>query len=164
MKNVVVGILTLVIVALMALTFMTGGAYHGGEHGKIIKDFGDKINNAETTKVEEKDDRAKEADKLKALRDKAGNVGAFEVSSAYKRKCSSCHGVNGSGEQNGKSLMGPKLFGQSSEKIYKDLVDFKDGRKENIIMKGLLIKLSEEDLKMFADEIGQFPAKAEAIK
>jgi cytochrome c553 len=61
-------------------------------------------------------------------------------------------------------MMGPKLFGQSAEKLYKDLIDFKAGRKENIIMKGLLIKLSEEDLQMFADEIGEFPAKAEAIK
>jgi cytochrome c553 len=64
--------------------------------------------------------------------------------------------------QNGKKLMGPKLFGQSAEKLYKDLVDFKSGRKENMIMKGLLIKLSEEDLKTLADEIGEFPARAEA--
>jgi cytochrome c553 len=164
MKNIVVGILTLIVIALMVLTFMGGGAYHGGEHGKIIKDFGDKMSNAESTKVTEKDDREKEADKLKALREKAGNIGAFEVSPAYKRKCSSCHGVNGSGMQNGRKLMGPKLFGQSSDDIFQKLVDFKAGRKENIIMKGLLIKLSEEDLQMFADEIGEFQARAEAIK
>ncbi|NEW61558.1 c-type cytochrome, partial [Sulfurovum sp. bin170] len=117
-----------------------------------------------TAKIDEKDDRAKEADKLNALREKAGNVGAFEVSQAYKSKCSSCHGVNGSGMQNGKKLMGSKLFGQTSEKLFKDLMDYKAGRKENIIMKGLLIKLSEEDLQSFADEIGAFPAKAEALK
>ncbi|NEW61449.1 hypothetical protein GSY74_09160, partial [Sulfurovum sp. bin170] len=40
MKNIIVGILTLVIVALMALTFMGGGAYHGGNHGKVIADMG----------------------------------------------------------------------------------------------------------------------------
>ena len=164
MKHVIVGILTVVILGLMVLTFMGGRAYHGGEHGKVIEDFGDKINNAVATKVEEKNDRAKEQDKLSALREKAGNIGAFEVSQAYKSKCSSCHGVNGSGEQNGKALMGPKLFGQSADKIYKDLIDFKSGRKENMIMKGLLIKLSEDDLRTFADEIGEFPAKAEANK
>ena len=164
MKNIVVGILTLVIVALMALTFMGGGAYHGGEQGKVIKDFGDKMSNAESTKVEEKDDRAKEADKLTALMEKAGHVGAFDVSQAYKSKCSSCHGVNGSGMQNGKKLMGAKLFGQSADEILQKLVDFKAGRKENIIMKGLLIKLTEEDLKTFANEIGEFPARAEALK
>jgi cytochrome c553 len=164
MKNIIVGILTLVIVGLMVLTFMNGRAYHGGEHGKVIKDFGDSMSNAATTKIEEKSDRAKEEDKLNALREKAGNAGAFEVSQAYKSKCSSCHGVNGSGMQNGKKLMGPKLFGQSADKLYKDLTDFKAGRKENMIMKGLLIKLSEDDLRVLADEIGEFPARAEEAK
>ena len=162
MKNIVVGILTLVVIALMVIIFMGGGAYHGGAHGKVIEDFGDKMNNAGTAKVEEKNDRAKEADKLNALREKAGNVGAFEVSQAYKSKCASCHGVNGSGVQNGKKMMGPKLFGQSSDKVYEDLVEFKAGRKENMIMKGLLIRLSDEDLRIFADEIGEFPTKAAA--
>jgi len=162
MKHIVVGVLTIVILGLMVLTFMGGHAYHGGEHGKVIKDFGNSMSNAGATKIEEKDDRAKEMDKLKALREKAGNAGAFEVSQAYKSKCASCHGVNGSGEQNGKKLMGPKLFGQSSDEIYKKLDDFKAGRKENMIMKGLLIHLSQEDLRTFADEIGEFPARAEA--
>ena len=161
MKNLIVGILTLIIFGLMALTFMGGHAYHGGEHGKVIEDFGDKMSNAEATKIGEKSDRDKEDDKLNALREKAGNAGAFEVSQAYKSKCSSCHGVNGSGMQNGKKLMGSKLFGQSADELFQKLVDFKSGRKENMIMKGLLIKLNEEDLRTFADEIGEFPARAE---
>lgn len=33
MKNTIVAILTLVIVGVMALTFMEGGAYHGTNHG-----------------------------------------------------------------------------------------------------------------------------------
>ena len=164
MKNIVVGFLTLVILGLMALTFMGGHAYHGGEAGHVIKDMGNKISNAGTTKIEEKSDREKEDDKLNALREKAGNAGAFEVSQAYKSKCSSCHGVNGSGLQNGKKLMGPKLFGQGADDIFKKLVDFKAGRKENMIMKGLLIKLSEEDLRVLADEIGEFPARKAAQK
>jgi cytochrome c553 len=164
MKNIVVGILTLGIVGLMVITFMGGPAYHGGEHGKVIENFGDKVSANKTAAVQEKDDRQKEMDKLSALRDKAGSAGAFKVSNAYKSKCASCHGVNGSGMQNGKAMMGPKLFGQSSEKIFKDLVEFKSGRKENVVMKGLLLSLSEEDLRIFADEIGEFPARAEAQK
>jgi cytochrome c553 len=164
MKNIIVGFLTLVILGLMGLTFMGGHAYHGGEHGKIIKDFGDNMGNAQVTKIDEKDDRAKEMDELTALREKAGNAGAFDVSQAYKSKCSSCHGVNGSGMQNGKKLMGPKLFGQNADEIYKKLDDFKAGRKENMIMKGLLIHLSKEDLRTLADEIGEFPARAAAQK
>jgi len=140
MKNIIAGIATLIVVGLMALTASKGGAYHGGEHGKVIEDIGDKTVQASTVKVEEKSDRDKEMDALNALRNKAGNAGAFEVSKAYKSKCSSCHGVNGSGMQNGKPMMGAKLIGKSEETIYKDLVEFKSGRKENIVMKGLLLQ------------------------
>ena len=164
MKNILVGLSTVIIVGLMVFTFMGGGAYHGGEHGKVIADFGDSLTAAKTVVVEEKDDRQKEDDKLNALRDKAGSAGAFQVSNEYKRKCASCHGVNGSGFQNGKAMMGPKIFGQSAEKLYKDLVEFKSGRKENVVMKGLLLPMSEEDLKRFADEIGEFPARAAAAQ
>ncbi|WP_324170745.1 c-type cytochrome [Sulfurimonas sp.] len=162
MKNIIVGFLTLVVVALAVFTAMDDPVYHGGNHAKVIKDFGDTDNGF--TKVEEKSNREKENDALNALRDKAGNAGAFKVSREYKSKCSACHGVNGSGFQNGKAMMGPKLFGQSEEKIYTDLADFKAGRKQNIIMKGLLIKLQDADLKRLAKEIGEFPAKAKEQK
>jgi len=163
MKNGIVGILVLFIFGVAGWVASQGGAYNGGEHGKVIADMGTNTS-AASRQVEEKDDREKENDKLKALRDKAGNAGAFEVSRAYKNKCASCHGVNGSGFQNGKPMMGPKLFGQSADAIYKHLVEFKSGRKENVVMKGLLIPLQEEDLRKFADEIGEFPARAEAAK
>jgi cytochrome c553 len=164
MKNVIVGFFTILIVGLMAWTASKGGAYNGGEHSKVIADIGDGRVASAVEIPKEKSDREKENEALSALRDKAGNVGAFKVSQEYKQKCSSCHGVNGSGFQNGKKMMGPKLFGQTADKLYKDLTDFKAGRKENMIMKGLLRKLSEEDLRRIADEIGEFPARAEAIK
>ena len=159
----IVGILVLLIIGIAGWVASNGGAYNGGEHGKVIADMGSTAK-VKSTQAQEKDDREKEMDKLRALREKAGNVGAFEVSQAYKSKCASCHGVNGSGFQNGKPMMGPKLFGQGADEIYKKLIDFKSGRKENVVMKGLLIPLSEEDLRTFADEIGEFPARAEAAK
>jgi len=165
MKNIIVAFFTLLTVGLMAWTASIGGAYHGGAHGKIIKDLGNTMTNAASVAApEEKSDREKENEALSALRDKAGNAGAFKVTQEYKSKCSSCHGVNGSGFQNGKKMMGPKLIGQSAEVIYKDLLDFKAGRKENMVMKGLLLKLTKEDLKRLSDEIGEFPARAEALK
>ncbi len=164
MKNIIVGLLTLGIIGLMGLTFMGGGAFQGGEAGKVIEDFGDTMSAGNTVAIEEKDDREKEDEKLKALRDKAGNAGAFHVSNEYKSKCASCHGANGSGMQNGKPMMGPKIFGQSAEEIHTALVEFKSGRRENVVMKGLLMPMSDEDLKRFADEIGEFPARAEAAK
>ena len=150
MKNIIVAILTIIVIALMALTASKGGAYHGGEHGKVIHD----IDKAPVVQKQPTED--KEQEELNAIRNKAGSAGKIEVSQAYKSKCAACHGSDGSGEQNGRKLMGPKLYGQSADKLYKDLIDFKAGRKENVIMKGLLIHLEEAELRKLADEIGSF--------
>ncbi len=159
MKNIIVGALTLFIVALMVMTAMRGRAYHGGEAGHVIEDIGNKGQaSAESTAPKARSDREIEADKLKALRDKAGNVGGFKVSHAYKRKCASCHGINGAG------IIGPKLIGLSSEKVYQQLRDYKSGRKENLVMKGLLIKMDDTQMQEFADEIGEFEARAAAAQ
>lgn len=165
MKNIIVGSLTALIIGLMIFTAMDDAVYQGGEHAKVIKDFGDSTSNAAVVATpKEKTDRDKEHDKINALREKAGNMSTFKVSDEYKSKCSSCHGVDGSGMQNGRKMMGPKLFGQSEAKLYKDLSDFKAGRKENMIMKGLLIHLSEDDLKRFAKEISEFASRAATAK
>ena len=163
MKNIIAIVSTVFIIGLMVYTFSNGRAFQGGEAGNIIEDmkYIDTPKTVET--VETKEQKNEDEEKLKALRDKAGNSGTFEVSNAYKSKCASCHGVDGSGEQNDKKLMGPKLIGQEEAVLYKDLVDFKAGRKENLIMKGLLINLEDEDLKNFAKEIAGFKAKQEAL-
>jgi len=159
MKKIIAIISTIIVLGLMFITFNNGRAFQGGEAGNIIEDM--KSLEQKMAKKEKED--TQEADKLKALRDKAGNTSTFAVSNAYKSKCASCHGADGSGMQNGKKLMGPKLIGQSQEKLFKDLVDFKAGRKENLIMKGLLINLNEDELKNFADEISSFKDKQEAL-
>lgn len=163
LKNIVVAVLTLVIIYLMALTASKGGAYHGGEHGKIIEDIS-KVQmpaqqDNQQQQVLQQAQAQEEKDELKQLKDKAGSIGQIKVSIEYKSKCSACHGADGSGMQDGRKLMGPKLYGQNAEKIYKDLIDFKAGRKENVIMKGLLINTSEEELRKFADEIGSFSSQ-----
>jgi len=98
------------------------------------------------------------AKKLKALKERAGNVMAFKVSPLYKQKCSSCHGVNGEG------VIGPKLIGKSSEEVYQALSDFKSGKRKNYVMYGLLAKMSDEQLKSLAEEIGSFKEKLEAAQ
>lgn len=161
LKNIVVAILTLLVIGLMILTASRGGAYHGGELGKVIKD----IDKAPAVKSEQAlEPKDKEQEELKSIRDKAGNIGQVEVSKEYKSKCAACHGADGSGEQNGRKLMGPKLYGQSAENLYKSLIDFKDGRKENVIMKGLLINTTEEELRKFADEISLFSSQNQDSK
>lgn len=106
--------------------------------------------------VEDKKDDVN--DKLKALREKAGNVGAFQVSLLYRSKCASCHGVNGEGG------IGPKIIGDSYEKISSELSSFKSGEKKNYVMYGLLQNLSDEDLNILAEEIAEFADRAKALK
>jgi len=103
--------------------------------------------------------KKKELDeKLQALKNKAGNVAAFKVSSLYKQKCSSCHGVNGEG------IIGPKLLGHSSEKVHQALTDFKSGKRKNYVMYGLLSKMNEEQLQQLSDEIGTFEQKLQEMQ
>ena len=103
--------------------------------------------------------KKKELDeKLQALKNKAGNVAAFKVSPLYKQKCASCHGVNGEG------IIGPKLIGDSSEKVYQALSDFKSGKRKNYVMYGLLSKMDDEQLKQLSDEIGTFEQKMQELQ
>jgi cytochrome c553 len=94
-------------------------------------------------------------DKLKALREKAGNIAAFKVSPLYKKSCASCHGNIGEG------IIGPKLIGQSKDKILKDLQNFKSGKRKNYVMYGLLNGLKESQLEELANEISTFKDKLE---
>lgn len=161
MRKLIGIVSTIIILGLMLLTFLKGPAYQGGKAGHVIEDLNTLEQKAKIQPIKEKN---LEQEKLKALRDKAGNTSSFEVSNNYKSKCASCHGVDGSGTQNSKKLMGPKIIGQDEETLFKKLSDFKAGRKENLIMKGLLINLSEDELRDFAKEISEFEARQNALK
>jgi len=114
-----------------------------------------KIEKASKEEVEKEQAKKKKEldDKLAALKNKAGNMAAFKVSSLYKQKCSSCHGVNGGG------IIGPKLIGKSAENVYRNLTDFKSGKRKNYVMYGLLSKMDDAQLKSLSDEIGSFAQK-----
>ncbi len=161
MKNIIVGIITLVILGSMVYTINQGTAFQGGQAAKIIENVS-KTQQATSQQnaqpVKEKSDRDIEAEKIKALKDKAGNAAAFKVSDNYKKKCASCHGVTGEG------AVGLPLFGQSAEQIYAKLNDFKSGKRDNPIMKNAIINLNEADFKELSQEIGEFKARAEALK
>ncbi len=165
MKNIVVLISAIVVLGLMVMTYQKGPAFQGGEAGKVIEDIS-KQNLAKSGNLapEQKTDREKEDDKISALRAKAGNMSTFKVSDKYRSRCASCHGADGSGMQNGKKMMGPKIFGHNEEQVYKSLVDFKTGRVENSIMRGLLLNMNDDDFKELAKEISEFKARAEAVK
>lgn len=148
MKNIIVGLSILIIVSLMGYVASIGSAFQGGEAGKIIED----IKTFKAAKVAKEESR-QEDDKLKALKDKAGTMSEFKVSQNYRSKCASCHGVSGRG------ILGPNLFGKTSQEIYTALIEYKSGRKENPVMKGLLMNIEEPEMKALADEIGSFKSK-----
>ncbi len=115
-----------------------------------------------TTSQQSNDEEAKKAlekknaeldKKLAALKNKAGNIAAFKVSTLYKKNCSSCHGVNGRG------IIGPSLVGKSKEFILEQLHEFKTGKRRNYVMYGLLQKMDEDKLEKLATEIATFKEK-----
>ncbi len=148
MKNIIVGLSTLIIFISAGYVATVGGAFQGGEAGNIIED----IKTFKENKIAKSEN--KEDDKLRALKEKAGNISSFKVSKNYRSKCASCHGVNGQG------ILGPKLFDKSAKYIYAALIEYKSGRKENAVMKGLLMNIEIDELKELADEIGAFKDKA----
>ncbi len=93
------------------------------------------------------------AQKLKALKEKAGNLAAFKTSPLYKKSCSSCHGNIGEG------IIGPKLLGKSKEEILTALHDFKSGKRKNYVMYGLLGNMNDQQLDDLATEIATFQKK-----
>ena len=92
--------------------------------------------------------------KLKVLKEKAGRLSSFEVSSTYRRNCASCHGINGQG-----TSIAPKLIGKSKEYILEQLHAFKSGKRKNYVMYGLLQHLDDQKLDELATEISTFAQK-----
>lgn len=158
MKNIVVGVITFILIGLMGYTAYQGRAFQGGESAKVIENIGNKqTQTTQQTIPEHKNDRDIEAEKLKALKDKAGNVAAFKVSDNYKRRCSSCHSIDGKG------AVGLPIFGQTAEEIYSKLNEYKDGRRTNPIMRSAIMHLSDSDFKELAQEVSEFKNREAVI-
>ncbi|AFI83588.1 c-type cytochrome [Methylophaga nitratireducenticrescens] len=69
----------------------------------------------------------------------AGDISAGKEISA---SCAACHGVDG----NSPADVYPKLAGQHASYLYKQLVEFKNGKRANDIMSPMVAALSEEDM------------------
>ena len=67
-------------------------------------------------------------------------------SAKYTAVCAACHGADG----NSGSPENPKLAGQHPEYLYKQLVEFKSGKRKNAIMMGFASTLSDEDMRNIA--------------
>jgi len=60
--------------------------------------------------------------------------------------CAACHGADG----NSAIPANPSLAGQHSRYLYKQLIDFKAGRRKNAAMSAMVTNLSDEDLRNLA--------------
>lgn len=61
--------------------------------------------------------------------------------------CAACHGADG----NGVITLNPKLAGQHSDYLAKQLHDFKAGKRANAVMAGMVANLSDDDIKGLAN-------------
>ena len=135
------------IAELIKSTAMEDKKLGGQEQKKIVQQPAQQASTEKSGKDKEVEE------KLRALKEKAGNLAAFKTSPLYKKSCASCHGNIGEG------IIGPKLLGDSKEKLLAALQDFKSGKRKNYVMYGLLGNMSDEQLEQLATEIATFQQK-----
>lgn len=63
--------------------------------------------------------------------------------------CSACHGEQGEGV-----APFPRLSGQKSSYLEQQLVNFKNGTRQNPLMQSMTINLTEQDIKLLANYLG----------
>jgi len=83
---------------------------------------------------------------LSGLSSFAAPAADIEAGKAKSTVCAACHGADG----NSSSPTWPSLAGQHASYIYKQLMDFKAGRRNNPTMTGMVAALSDEDMKNLA--------------
>ena len=73
-----------------------------------------------------------------------------QLSREYVLKCSPCHDDYANG------VIGPSLLDKNSTFIYNRIMDFKTGKRDNVLMKELVGQIEDEKLHIIADEIARF--------
>jgi cytochrome c553 len=73
----------------------------------------------------------------------SGNPEAGKTKSAI---CQSCHGPDGHGAVPGMQPVPPRLAGQYEDYLAKVLRDYKTGKRENPVMRGMVAGLSDQDM------------------
>ena len=73
-------------------------------------------------------------------------------------RCSPCHDDYANG------VIGPSLLGKSGDFIYRHLIDFKTGKKKNVLMKELVSQIDDAKLKSIADEIAAFNKQIQQLR
>jgi cytochrome c553 len=83
---------------------------------------------------------------LSGLMTFATHAADIEAGKAKSAICAACHGADG----NSSNVIWPSLAGQHASYIYKQLKDFKEGRRSNASMTGMVAILNDDDMKNLA--------------
>ncbi len=76
-----------------------------------------------------------------------------KLSKKFIVKCSACHSDYANG------VIGPSLLGKNSNEIFDAIAAFKSGEKTNVLMDDLIKMMSEDEIRILADEIYEFNEK-----
>jgi cytochrome c553 len=87
------------------------------------------------------------------------NAADIEAGKTKSAVCAACHGADG----NSSNAAWPSLAGQHATYIYKQLTDFKEGRRNDATMIGMVALLNDEDMKNIAAYFESQQAKAVAF-
>lgn len=74
--------------------------------------------------------------------------------------CFACHGVDG----NSVDPQYPRLAGQYNLYLQRVLHEYKDGGRDNPIMKGMVATLSDQDIKDISTYFSSLPGKLDTLK
>ncbi len=85
--------------------------------------------------------------------------GSAEAGKARALTCNACHGADG----NSGSPMWPNLAGQNAPYILEHLTAFKDGSRQDPLMSGQAMMLTEEDMANLAVYFESLPAAAQSV-
>jgi len=72
------------------------------------------------------------------------------LSNEYILKCSPCHDDYANG------VIGPSLLDKDTDFIYQRIMDFKTGKRKNVLMKELISQIDDKKLHDIAEEIANF--------
>jgi len=81
-----------------------------------------------------------------------------KLSKDYVVKCSPCHNDYANG------VIGPSLLGKSKNFIYQRIIDFKTGKRKNVLMKELVEQIDNKKLENIAGEIADFNKKIQKMR
>jgi cytochrome c553 len=81
-----------------------------------------------------------------------------KLSKKFIVKCSACHNDYANG------IIGPSLLDKDKDFIYGTIMDFKSGKKTNVLMTELVKMMSDEEINGLASEIAQFNKKIKELR